>query len=62
MQVEMWLLDRIKPYENNPRINDDAVAPAVKSIRAFGFRQPIGDCFAGVRRGIRGSGTSVFRS
>lgn len=41
MQVEMWSLDRIKPYENNPRINDDAVAPVVKSITEFGFRQPI---------------------
>lgn len=26
MQVEMWSLDRIKPYENNPRINDAAIA------------------------------------
>jgi len=41
MQVEMWSLDRIKPYENNPRINDDAVAPVVQSINEFGFRQPI---------------------
>jgi hypothetical protein len=37
----MWSLDRIKPYENNPRINDDAVAPVVQSINEFGFRQPI---------------------
>ena len=41
MQVEMWSLDRIKPYEKNPRINDDAVAPVVQSINEFGFRQPI---------------------
>ena len=41
MQVEMWSLDRIKPYEKNPRINDDAVAPVVQSINDFGFRQPI---------------------
>lgn len=41
MQVEMWLLDRIKPYEKNPRINDDAVDPVVQSINEFGFRQPI---------------------
>ena len=41
MQVEMWSLDRIKPYEKNPRINDDAVAPVVQSIKEFGFRQPI---------------------
>ncbi|QDV85495.1 DNA modification methylase [Planctomycetes bacterium TBK1r] len=41
MQVEMWSLDRIKTYENNPRINDDAVDAVVQSINEFGFRQPI---------------------
>ncbi len=41
MQVEMWSLDRIKPYENNPRINDNAVAAVIQSINEFGFRQPI---------------------
>ncbi|WP_164102533.1 ParB N-terminal domain-containing protein [Candidatus Laterigemmans baculatus] len=41
MQVEMWSLDCIKPYQNNPRLNDDAVDPVVQSIREFGFRQPI---------------------
>ncbi len=25
LQIEMWTLDRIRPYENNPRNNDDAV-------------------------------------
>jgi ParB-like chromosome segregation protein Spo0J len=48
MQVEMWSLDRIKPYENNPRINDDAVADVVQSINEFGFRQPIVVDAAGV--------------
>tara|TARA_R110001592_G_scaffold11526_1_gene56734 strand:+ start:212 stop:826 length:615 start_codon:yes stop_codon:yes gene_type:complete len=48
MQVEMWTLDRIKPYENNPRINDDAVADVVQSINEFGFRQPIVVDTAGV--------------
>ena len=41
MQVEMWSLDRIKPDEKNPRINDAAVAAVVQSINEFGFRQPI---------------------
>lgn len=41
MQVEMWELDRIKPYEKNPRINDDAVAAVAKSLQAYGFRQPV---------------------
>lgn len=29
------------PYENNPRINDDAVKVVMKSISEFGFRIPI---------------------
>jgi DNA modification methylase len=31
----------VKPYPNNPRINDDAVDAVATSIREFGFRQPI---------------------
>jgi DNA modification methylase len=41
MQVEMWSLDRIKPYEKNPRINDDAVDAVIHSLNKFGWRQPI---------------------
>jgi DNA modification methylase len=41
MHVEMWSLDRIKPYENNPRINDNAVDAVIHSIQTFGWRQPI---------------------
>jgi DNA modification methylase len=41
MQVEMRPLDGIRPYENNPRRNDAAVAAVATSIREFGFRQPI---------------------
>ena len=41
MQIEMWTLDRVRPYENNPRINDDAVDSVAASIREFGFSQPI---------------------
>ena len=48
MQVEMWSLDRIKPYENNPRLNDDAVDAVIHSIKEFGFRQPIVVDTAGV--------------
>ena len=29
------------PYENNPRFNDNAVAPVAKSISEFGFKVPI---------------------
>ena len=31
----------IRPYENNPRINDGALAAVTNSIREFGFRVPI---------------------
>lgn len=34
-------LDELTPYENNPRINDNAVEPLVNSIREFGFKVPI---------------------
>ena len=41
MKIEQWSLSRIKPYENNPRLNDDAVDAVAASLREFGFRQPI---------------------
>lgn len=31
----------ITPYENNPRVNDDAVEYVAESIKAFGWKQPI---------------------
>lgn len=34
-------LDEIIPYENNPRINDEAVEFVKNSIMKFGFRNPI---------------------
>src|SRR5258708_37718904 len=37
MLVEMRPITSIRPYENNPRMNDAVAA----SIKAFGFRQPI---------------------
>ncbi len=41
MKIEMRSLAAVRPYENNPRINDDAVGAVAESIRQFGFRQPI---------------------
>ena len=41
MQIELRKLSEIKPYHNNPRVNDPGVDAVVKSIREFGFRQPI---------------------
>src|SRR6516165_5371070 len=41
MQVELRPIGTIRPYENNPRLNDAGVKAVAASIRAFGFRQPI---------------------
>lgn len=41
MKVSMEAVDSIRPYENNPRKNDHAVAAAARSIEEFGWRQPI---------------------
>jgi DNA modification methylase len=41
LQIEMWPLDRVRPYENNPRNNDKAVDAVAASIKEFGFSQPI---------------------
>ncbi len=39
--VELRPIDAVRPYEGNPRINDDAVDAVAASLREFGFRQPI---------------------
>lgn len=41
MKIELRPLSEIKPYPNNPRVNDDAVDAVAASLREFGFRQPI---------------------
>lgn len=41
MKIELRKLSEIKPYPNNPRVNDDAVDAVAASLREFGFRQPI---------------------
>lgn len=41
MQVVAKSIDEIKPYENNPRDNDDAVDSVANSIKEFGWQQPI---------------------
>lgn len=40
-KIEMWPVDRLKPYEKNPRKNDHAVDAVARSISEFGFRAPI---------------------
>ena len=41
MQIELRPIDSIRPYENNPRLNDEAVDAVASSLKEFGFRQPI---------------------
>ena len=32
---------KIKPYKGNPRVNEKTIEPLMKSIREYGFNQPI---------------------
>ena len=41
MKIVNKKIDDIKPYENNPRFNDDAVKYVANSIKEFGWQQPI---------------------
>jgi DNA modification methylase len=41
VNVENTAISKIKPYENNPRINEKAVEKVANSLREFGFQQPI---------------------
>lgn len=41
MQIESIKIKDIKPYENNPRRNDEAVEGVKESIKQFGFKIPI---------------------
>ena len=40
-EIEIRDINSIKPYEKNPRQNDDAVEAVAASLKEFGFRQPI---------------------
>lgn len=41
MDVTMMSIDKIKPYEKNPRKNDGGVDALANSIKEFGFKSPI---------------------
>ncbi len=41
MKIQLRQVNSIKPYESNPRLNDQAVDAVARSIVEFGFRQPI---------------------
>jgi hypothetical protein len=39
--VELWPVERLVPYANNPRRNDAAVDQMIASIQEFGFKIPV---------------------
>lgn len=41
LQITYLPIGEIKPYENNPRHNDEAVQYVAKSIQEFGFKNPV---------------------
>jgi len=41
MEIESIKIGKIKPYDNNPRLNDGAVQYVKHSIEQFGFKVPI---------------------
>lgn len=41
MEIKMVKIGDLKPYENNPRFNDEAVQYVVNSIKQFGFKVPM---------------------
>jgi DNA modification methylase len=41
MVIEVWSIGSVRPYDSNPRNNEAAVEAVARSIREYGFRQPI---------------------
>lgn len=41
LEIKYINIDELKPYEKNPRKNDDAVSYVAESIRQYGFKVPI---------------------
>ena len=41
LKIEMFDINRIKPYEGNPRRNDQAVDRMCGSLKEFGFKVPL---------------------
>ena len=41
MQIIEVKVNDLKEYENNPRINEKAIEPVMKSIQEFGFKVPL---------------------
>ena len=41
IEIKYIPINNIKPYENNPRLNEEAIPYVMNSIKEFGFKNPI---------------------
>jgi ParB-like chromosome segregation protein Spo0J len=42
MQIDMWPLERVRPYDDNPRnITPAAIEKVAQSLKTYGWRQPL---------------------
>ena len=41
LSVRLRDIATVRPYERNPRFNDNAIDAVAASLKEFGFRQPI---------------------
>lgn len=41
MKIEQWPIEKLIPYDKNPRKNDAAVKAVAKSIKDYGFKNPV---------------------
>lgn len=41
LEIKYIPIDDIKPYKNNPRLNEEAIPYVMNSIKEFGFKNPI---------------------
>lgn len=41
IEIKYIPIDDIKPYKNNPRLNEEAIPYVMNSIKEFGFKNPI---------------------
>ena len=41
LEIKYIPIDNIKPYKNNPRLNEEAIPYVMNSIKEFGFKNPI---------------------
>ena len=41
LEITYLAIEEIKPYKNNPRKNDKAIETVAKSIKEFGFKNPV---------------------